>query len=322
MTIKIGIIGTGGFANKHAKLLSQEENVEVVAVTGSAQQKAEQFAANFSNAKGYSDSEQMFDSQQLDAVYICTPPFAHGEFERQCIERGIPFLVEKPLSCEADTPQRLLELIKEKQLTTSVGYHFRYMDGTEKAKELLANRQLAMALGYWMGGPPGGTWWRRQERSGGQFVEQTTHIVDLLRYVAGEVTEVYAAYHQGILTGQDANANVADAGTVTLKLANGIVATISNACILPAGGHTGLHFYSDAGKLEIDYVGAKDYRLGQAVEYINQSNPYQKQMVAFLHAIRTGDTSQIRSSYEDAYQTHRITMAANQSAASGQAIKL
>lgn len=322
MTLKVGIIGTGWFADMHAKLLSQQENVVVAAVTGSSQQKAEQFAAKFSDAKGYGEAEQMLDNHQLDAVYICTPPFAHGSFEQQCIERGIPFLVEKPLSSEAELPKRLLELIEEKQLITSVGYHFRYMDGTEKAKELLADRQLAMALGYWMGGAPGGTWWRRQERSGGQFVEQTTHLVDLLRYLAGEVTEVYAAFSEGILSSQDSGANVADAGTVTLKLANGTVATISNTCILPAGDHVGLHFYSDAGKLEVSHGGIKDYISGQTVEYFNKSNPYQKQMEAFLHAVRTGDASRIRSSYEDAYQTHRITAAANQSAASGQVVKL
>lgn len=322
MSLKIGMIGTGWFADMHAKLLTQQEAVEVVAVTGSTEEKAQQFAAKLPNAKGYGEVEQMLDAHQLDAVYICTPPFAHGSFEEQCIKRGIPFLVEKPLSSEADLPQKLLQGIQEKQLITSVGYHFRYMDGAERAKQLLAERKLALALGYWMGGAPGGTWWRRQERSGGQFVEQTTHIVDLLRYLAGEVTEVYAAFHEGILSEQDPNANVADAGTVTLKLSNGTVATISNTCILPAGDHAGLHIYTNAGKLEISHGGVKDFTAGQIVEYLNKSNPYEKQMAAFLHAVRTGDTSRIRSSYEDAYQTHRVTMAANQSAASGQAIKL
>jgi len=322
MTLKIGLIGTGWFGDMHAKLLTQQKDVEIQAVTGSSQQKAEAFAAKLPNAKGYSDVVQMLDAHTLDAVYICTPPFAHGNFEQQCIARGIPFLVEKPLSSEEELPEQLLAAIKEKGLITSVGYHFRYMDGTDKAKELLANRQLALSLGYWMGGAPGGTWWRRQERSGGQFVEQTTHIVDLLRYIAGEVTEVYAAYHEGILSSQDKNADVADAGTVTLKLEHGTIATISNTCILPAGDHVGLHLYTNAGKLEVSHGGVKDYTAETITEYKNKSNPYEKQMEAFLHAVRTGDTSHIRSSYEDAYKTHRITMAANASARNGQVIKL
>jgi len=322
MTLKVGLIGTGWFGEKHALLLNEQADVEVVAVTASSQAKADQFAAKFTNMKAYGEAEHMLEQHQLDAVYICTPPFVHGNFEQQCIERGIPFLVEKPLSCDAELPKTLLEQIEAKGLITSVGYHFRYMDGTNKAKELLADRQLAMALGYWMGGAPNNSWWRRQERSGGQFVEQTTHIVDLLRYLAGDVVEVYAASSAGILTSQDPNANVADAATVTLKLANGMVATISNTCILPAGDHVGLHFYSDAGKLEIGFNGVKDYTSGQVVEYLNKSNPYELETKAFLHAVRTGDTSLIRSTYKDSYETHRVTIAANQSAATGQVIKL
>lgn len=322
MSLQVGLIGTGWFADMHARLLSQLDGVKVAAITGSSQQKADQFASRFNDVKGYQDINDMLDGSKLDAVYICTPPFAHGHFEEALIERGIPFLVEKPLSSEAELPSQLLQKIEDTQLITSVGYHFRYMDGADIAKKLLADRNIAMSLGYWMGGAPGGTWWRRQERSGGQFVEQTTHIVDLLRYLVGEVTEVYAAYSEGILTKQDSNANVADAGSVTLKLDNGIIATISNTCILPAGEHVGLHIYTDAGKLEIGHSGVKDITTHSTTDYHNRSNAYEKEATAFLHAVRTGDGSLIRSTYADAYRTHQVTIAANQSATSGQVIKL
>lgn len=322
MSLQVAILGTGWFAEMHASLLVKQNNVSLVAVTGTSQQKAEQFAAKFSGVAAYEQLDHMLDKHKLDAVYICTPPFAHGYIEEALIERGIPFLVEKPLSSDDKLPTQLLQRIEEKQLITSVGYHFRYMDSADKAKQILENRKIAMSLGYWMGGAPGGTWWRRQERSGGQFVEQTTHIVDLLRYLVGEVTEVYAAYSSGILTAQDANADVADAGSVTLKLANGTIATISNTCILPAGDHSGLHVYTDGGKLELTHGGVKDITSTATTDYHNRSNPYEKQMQAFLHAVQTGDTSLIRSSYADAHRTHQITTAANRSAATGQVIKL
>lgn len=322
MTLRIGIVGTGWFADKHAMLLSQQQDVKVVAVTASSQEKADVYVQKLDHAKGYGSVHKMLEEQQLDAVYICTPPFVHGEIEEALIERNIPFLVEKPLSNDAELPEQLLVKIKEKQLLTSVGYHFRYMDGADHAKQLLSDRTVGMSLGYWMGGAPGGTWWRRQERSGGQFVEQTTHIVDLLRYLVGEVTEVYAAYGSRILSKQDEQANVADVGTITLKLENGSVATISNTCILPAGEHSGLHIYTNEGKLEIGHSGIKDITVHTTTEYHNKSNPYIKEAQAFLHALRTGDSSQIRSTYEDACKTHRITTAANNSAIIGKPIKL
>lgn len=322
MSLNVGIIGTGWFADKHAHLLYGQEGVKVTAIAGSSQKKADQFASNFNDAKGYDNVDDMLDAGELDAVYICTPPFAHGHFEQSLIERNIPFLVEKPLSSEAGLPKQLLQQIEDKQLITSVGYHFRYMDSALKAKQLLAERNIAVSLGYWMGDAPGGTWWRRQELSGGQFVEQTTHIVDLLRYLVGEVTEVYAVYSEGILSKQDSKANVADAGTVTLKLSNGTIATISNTCIVPAGHESGLHIYTDAGKLEVGHGGVKDITTASTTVYHNQSNPYENEAIAFLHAVRTGDVSLIRSNYRDAYRTHQVTMAANESASTGQVIKL
>src|SRR5690606_30532620 len=114
--------------------------------------------------------------------------------ERQLIERGIPFLVEKPLGLDAALPKALRDAVRDKGMITSVGYHFRYKGHTETLRALLADRTLGMATGGWMGGMPGVSWWRRKDGSGGQFVEQTTHLVDVLRYVAGEVDEVYAAF--------------------------------------------------------------------------------------------------------------------------------
>ncbi|MHA6480614.1 Gfo/Idh/MocA family protein [Paenibacillus sp. strain BS8-2] len=324
MTLQIGLIGTGWFGNMHAEKLAKMEGVNVAAFAATTQEKADAAARGFQDAKGYVSVTEMLDSRKrkLDAVYICVPPFAHGDIENALIERSIPFLVEKPIGVDEEQPEAILRGIKEKQLITSAGYHFRYMDSTAKAKELLKDRAIGMALGYWMGGMPGVYWWRSMQGSGGQFVEQTTHIVDLLRYTAGEVTEVYAAYGNQIVAQNNDGVTVPDVGTVTMKLSSGAVATISNTCAIPAGGHNGLDLYTDAGVLEIGGSSLIHRTAGQVTEYQNVNNPYDAENEAFLHAVRTGDTSRIRSTYEDAWLTHRVTMAANRSALTGLPVKL
>jgi len=52
-------------------------------------------AADFEGAKGYGQFIEMLTSERLDAVYICVHPMAHGEIEKELIDRKIPFLVEK-----------------------------------------------------------------------------------------------------------------------------------------------------------------------------------------------------------------------------------
>ncbi len=322
MTVKLGFIGTGGIANNHLNNLAKIDGVSVSAFCDIQLERAEQAARQWKDAKAYSNIDQMLDDQKLDGIYICVPPMAHGEAELKVIERDIPFLVEKPLAIDMELPRQILQKIEEKKLITSVGYHWRYLEVANTARKFLAESKLGMALGYWMGGMPMVPWWRKQDGSGGQFVEQTTHIADLLRFLCGEVVEVYAAYGQRVMHEKVEGTTVADVGTVTMKLENGAVATISNTCLLPVGHHVGLDLYTDQGVLEIRGGSLKDIRPNQVTEYRNPSNPYHVEDEAFIHALRTGDASKILSPYADALATHAVTVAANESAESGQPVKL
>lgn len=322
MTLQIGIVGTGWFGMMHAEKLSKLEGVKVAAFGATSQQKADRAAQQFEGARGYDSIHNLLDDRKLDAVYVCVPPFAHGEIETALLERSIPFLVEKPIGVDEQVPSAILKGIEDKKLITSVGYHFRYMDGTGRARELLRERTVGMALGYWMGSMPGVSWWRKMDGSGGQFVEQTTHIVDLLRYTVGEVSEVYAAYGDRIMSSAEEGVTVPDVGTVTLKLAGGAVATISNTCAIPAGDRAGLHIYTNKGVLELGHGGLLDVEAGRRTEYANRTDPYELENEAFLHAVKTGDISGIRSTYADAVLTHQVTIAANESARTGLPVKL
>jgi myo-inositol 2-dehydrogenase / D-chiro-inositol 1-dehydrogenase len=319
--MKIGFIGTGWFANKHASILGEMNGIEVTAFCGTSIEKAETEARKWSNAKGYTNVEEMLDKQKLDAVYICVPPMAHGAIEKALLERRIPFFVEKPLGIN-DEPFEIARKIEEQGLITSVGYHWRYMDISKKAQALLQERQAGMALGYWMGSMPMVHWWRDVSKSGGQFIEQTTHIVDLLRFLIGEVKEVYSAYSSRVMESKVEGTTVSDVGSVILKLNNGIVANISNTCILPESHKAGLEIYTNEGVMEITSNLLRDIRGKELNEYRNQLDPYKVENEIFLNAVKTGDASHILSTYSDAVKTHAITLAAAQSAMTGLPVSL
>ncbi|WP_409342406.1 Gfo/Idh/MocA family protein [Paenibacillus sp. MBLB4367] len=322
MGLKIAFLGTGGIAQTHVSRLAKIEGVQVAGFCGTSLEKAERAANSCNGAKGFADFAQMLEEVKPDAVYITTPPMAHGEAELALIERGIPFLVEKPLGVENALVQQLAAKIADKRLITSVGYHWRYYEALATARELLAGSKPGMALGYWMGGMPMVPWWRKQEQSGGQFAEQTTHVVDMLRYLCGEVTEAYAAFAQRAMHEKVEDVSVADVGTVTLKLANGMVATISNTCLLPVGHTVGLDLYTDRGVMEIRSTGLKAIETERTTEYKNKKDPFLLENEAFIHAVRTGDTSGILSDYADSAKTHAVTMAANESAETGAIVRL
>jgi myo-inositol 2-dehydrogenase / D-chiro-inositol 1-dehydrogenase len=321
--MKVGIIGTGYFSMFHAKILSELADVKTTAIYGTNIKKVELMASKFTHAKGYDNLHSMLDAIHLDAVYICVPPMAHGEIELELIKRGIPFFVEKPLSQDNETPLTILTEIKQKSLLTSVGYHYRYSDSIAHLKSVLNDQNIGIVLGEYMGSMPKVPWWRNQASSGGQFIEQTTHIVDLLRYICGEVEEVYALFGSEILSAQDESITVADVGTVTMKLHNGIVANISNTCILPESvGKSGITLFTDQGMLDWSPKRLEITMKGLTSDYIDTVNSYQTESEVFINAVRTGDPSKILSDYEDAYKTHKVTLAALESAMKGSPVKL
>ncbi|MEK5069954.1 Gfo/Idh/MocA family protein [Sporosarcina sp. FSL K6-1508] len=323
MTIKVGIIGTGYFSMFHAKILSKVADVKITAIYGTSIEKAELMADKFTHAKGYDNLEGMLDAVNLDAVYICVPPMVHGELELALIKRGIPFFVEKPLSQGKEIPLQVLKGIKKKSLLTSVGYQYRYSESIAHLKSILNDQNIGIALGHYMGSMPKVPWWKNQSCSGGQFIEQTTHIVDLLRYICGEVDEVYSLFRNQNLSAQDKSVTVADVGTVTMKLCNGIVANISNTCILPENvGKSGITLFTDQGMLDWSSKRLEITRKSLTSKYIDKANPYQTESEVFIHAVRTGDSSGILSDYEDAYKTHEVTTAALQSAITSTPVKL
>ncbi|MCL6573802.1 MAG: Gfo/Idh/MocA family oxidoreductase [Bacillus sp. (in: Bacteria)] len=321
--LNVGIVGIGWFSGVHAKIISEMNGVHIKAFCGTNKLRAEAYAAQFNQATGYGDIVEMLDSEKLNAVYICVPPFAHGEIERHLIERGIPFLVEKPLSTDLVTPQQILAKIQKNKLITSVGYHFRYRDSVSRLKNELEETTLGMVTGGWMGSMPPVSWWRNEAKSGGQFIEQTTHLVDLLRYTAGEVEEVYAVFGNRIMNKKYDGVTVPDIGSVTLKMKSGVIANLSNTCILPNNEFKmGLDFFHDKGILHINQDGLEKRIQGVKTGWSDMVNPYIKENVAFIDAVRTGDTSSILSDYQDAYRTQEITVAAMKSAKMGKLLKL
>lgn len=320
MAVRIGFIGAGGIANHHFNQLPRIERATLVAFADVMEDRAKAAAARF-NGRAYTDYRQMLDKEQLDAVYICLPPFAHGDPEHAVIERGLAMFVEKPLSTDMGVARKIAGMVTEKGLITCVGYNWRYMDGTDRALEILAGKRPALAIGYWIGGTPGVAWWRVKAQSGGQTVEQTTHVFDIARYLMGEVTMVYAAASYGLVHDMP-NYDVEDASSVSLTFESGAVATILSSCVADQGYGAEIHVLArgvtvklGTGKLIVEEV-------GKTTTYPAQNNPYQRESELFLAAVESGDASAIRSPYQDSLKSLAVTLAIDESLTTGQAVRI
>jgi myo-inositol 2-dehydrogenase/D-chiro-inositol 1-dehydrogenase len=320
-TVRVGFVGTGGIAQTHLEALSRIAGAQLVAFCDVDAARAESAAARF-GGRAYTDYAQMLREEPLDALYVCVPPHAHGEVEQLAAERGIHLFVEKPVARTLECARAVDAAIQKAGILSAVGYHFRYYGATERARERLQGLPIGMAIGYWHGGMPGVPWWRQHALSGGQLVEQTTHIVDLARYLVGEIVEVFAYLAHGVAPLPYPDSDVSEAGVIAMRFANGAVGTITNTCMLNPPGEVALKIYTPDRILEVSWGKLVETEANRREEYSSRDNPYLNEDRAFIEAIRTGDASLIRSTYSDGVRTLAVTLAADESARTGKPVSV
>jgi predicted dehydrogenase len=326
--VRLGAIGTGGIAATHFRNLRTIPGVDLVAFCDVSRDRAQSAAERFSpHARISTDVHDLLAAGDLDGVYVTVPPFAHGEIELAVLEAGVPMYVEKPVALSLDLARRIGQQIAERQALVCVGYHWRYTPAGARVQEALAGSTIGLVYGYYKTRPPQGKGWLTvKEQSGGQMVEQTTHIIDMARLLAGDVKSVYARFANRV-TGPAPGFTAADIGTATIEFASGALGTISNCWLVPLNHASGLEVWTDKALVEFDQRSLRlrhdnevtDVPLPPAPEGV--SNHYYADK-AFVDAIRTGDRSLIRAPYDEAVKSLAVSLAAAESAATGQAVQL
>jgi myo-inositol 2-dehydrogenase/D-chiro-inositol 1-dehydrogenase len=315
MAIRLGFVGTGGIAQGHMERLTGMEGVEAAGHYDVAKERAEASTAKW-GGKAYDSLQAMIDDAKLDGAVICTPPFAHGDHvEGPVCEAGLPFLIEKPVALTMETARQVEAWVKAKDLATVVAYKYRWDDHVNKAKQMLADKTIGLVHGDYWGGLPGVPWWRVMGESGGQLVEQTTHIVDMARYLCGDVESVQAFYALRAL--QDVERlDIPDVGTVNMVFASGAVGSISNTCILAGYGRSSLRVMAKGFTLEVFWNKLTWASAEGPGEFEQTENGYLGEDLAFIEAIK-GNRRLVNSDYADGVKTLAVTLAANVSAAEG-----
>lgn len=313
---RVGLIGAGGVAQRHARVLSGLPDVQVVGVTDVMPEAAAKLAEEY-GTRALPDARALL-AEGLDAAYVCVPPFAHGPAERGVLEAGIPLFVEKPIAINLDVAHEIAGLIAQRNVLTAVGHHWRYLEIVEEARKLLSDRPVRLVTGAWLDKVPPVAWWPHRDRSGGPVVEQAAHVLDLARHLVGEVTEVTAAAN-GTPPPVE-GADVDGATVATLRFAGGAVGSLAATCVLGWKQRAGLEIYADGLALDISETGlvVRDADGTRTVE----SDPDSARVAvdrAFIQAVR-GESDDVRVPYAEALRTHTLALAVSEAAATGRTV--
>lgn len=318
--VRVAVVGVGGIAAEHLKNLHDNEQAKLVAVCDIVKANAEKVAEEY-GVVPYTDIDAMLETEKIDALFVCVPPFAHGDIEEKAAARGIHLLVEKPVGLDMETVQKKAKVIRESGIIVGTGYCLRYLDTVAIAKQYLQGKTIAMVRAHRFGSLVTVPWWRDMGKSGGQLIEQTTHNVDLLLYLAGDITKVSADMALRVMDDVP-GINIPDVYSVNFRFTSGAVGHIDTSFVDQPDGRSSLEIIGRGFRVSIDGTSLTIMEKEKTVTYKSKVNFYKEQDDAFIRAIVTRDTSGILAPYEEAMRTLEVTLAAHASADSGSSVTI
>lgn len=139
--LKIGIIGCGNMGRNHLRVYSELSDVNLVSVADINKDIfiniEEKYGVNF-----YESYLDMIDNERLDIVSICVPTSFHYQVTKDCIEKRINVLLEKPITDNIKEAEKLLELAENKKVKFLVGHIERFNPAVKKLKEIIDSGKI------------------------------------------------------------------------------------------------------------------------------------------------------------------------------------
>lgn len=253
MTYKIAIAGSGGIAAFHAAAIADLPNAVLVGASARTPGRADAFCAEHGGT-GYTDLEQMLDTERPDILCVTTPSGAHLEPVQCAAERGIHVFCEKPIEVTHERIDALLEACERGGVRLGAVFQ-------QRLSPLMQALHAAAAEGRFGKRPviqATVPWWRDDAYyapdrwqgtlrydGGVALMNQSIHALDLVMWLAaatmpalapGENPVAYASALAGVQGHPDGLLEVEDTCLINLMLRDGRAAQVLATTAMYPGG--------------------------------------------------------------------------------------
>jgi predicted dehydrogenase len=187
----LGIVGAGGFGLFALQHFTQVEGIELKAISGTHRPAAFAAAERF-DVPVLESPEELFVMDDVDIVYISTPPFLHYDQSMSALQAGKNVICEKPLAINPAHAKELVNFAKEKDLMMVTNLMQRYNPMYDDVKTLIDSGILGKPLhGFFENyatdeGLLEDHWFWDKEKSGGIFIEHGVHFFDMFKGWLGD----------------------------------------------------------------------------------------------------------------------------------------
>ena len=215
--VKWGFIGCGEVTEKKSgPAFALIEGSEVVAVMSRDKEKAQSYAKRHNIPRWYSDPQQLIGDEDVNAIYIATPPSSHATFAIMAMKAGKPVYIEKPMAASYEDCARINRISQETGIPCFVAYYRRYLPYFPKVRQMVEDGEIGNVINIQIrfAQPPRdldynstNLPWRVQPdiAGGGYFYDLAPHQLDLLQDMFGCILEAqgYKSNRGGLYPAED-----------------------------------------------------------------------------------------------------------------------
>jgi len=198
--VKVAVIGVGGMGQGHCKRLAELEEADFKAVCDIDEEVLKSVSETY-GVPGYTDFNELFTSEDLDAVVIATPHYQHPIVGMAAFDAGLHVLTEKPMAVTIGAAEEFVKKAKESGKVFTIMFQRRASGQFLAMKKLIDDGALGeiyratmsangfRAQRYYDSGEWRATW---VGEGGGVIINQAPHEIDFFTALAGLPSRVYA----------------------------------------------------------------------------------------------------------------------------------
>jgi myo-inositol 2-dehydrogenase / D-chiro-inositol 1-dehydrogenase len=327
MALRAAIIGGGWIARRHVPAIDAAADVQLVAACDVDLDRAEAIAGP-RGARAYTRWEEMFEREELDLVWVCTPPLHHRGPAVTALAAGIHVYLEKPIArTMADAEAIVAAADAATGVVCAVGYQWHATELLDDVRRALAGQRVGMLVGRNFGPVNGRPWFVDRAQGGGQLLERGSHHIDLQRAVAGEIAAVQTvAGSVRLAQAVGPRGNIDDAITLVFHFSNGALGCVHSAWSpdgQPEVYSTDILATEATIALEL---GPDRFRIsgrsGAEALAADYADPMDRSIGRFLEAVRSGDRGGIFCRPADALRTLAVALACERALESGAVVSV
>ncbi|MCM3439323.1 Gfo/Idh/MocA family protein [Metabacillus halosaccharovorans] len=195
--MKIGLVGLGWPGQQHVRAIRENENdAALTAVCDLDPEKLREFEGVCDT---FSDIDEFFTRADMDAVILAVPHQLHAKLTLRALSLDKHVLIEKPMARTSEECRQMIEAAERNHKTLMVAQNWRYTPWCVAAKSIVESKELGKIqavrtewlLNFRPSFPKGSWIYNGELAGGGAITSLAIHNVDALRYIIGEVEEVY-----------------------------------------------------------------------------------------------------------------------------------